>query len=205
GYVGTVRENLFRDLSDRAHAAFEKGSGGEMHDTTGRPAKMRSLHSSSALVVNVFDHWTRMDPSPLARALGLLGVQEIAFEAQFPTGLEGNPPNLDLAISVRDGSTTAIESKFTEWMIPKTPKRPPLKSKYFPKGSTLWATQGLPRCQGLARAIQDGVTSFTHLDVAQLLKHALGLATQRKGGFSLWYVYMDAAGPEGTTHRAEVD
>jgi hypothetical protein len=71
GYLKTVELNLREPLSARARAAFDAGDGGELSDSRSRPAKMRALHSSSALAVNVFDYWTAHDPAPLAKALQL--------------------------------------------------------------------------------------------------------------------------------------
>ena len=82
-----------------------------------RPAKMKALHSSSALAVNFFDLWTGRDPDPLKKALNLdKEILDIQFERQYPTGLAGNPPNLDVALDLEGGLTLAIESKFSEWL-----------------------------------------------------------------------------------------
>src|SRR5438309_8302770 len=101
GYLSTVTANLRAALSPQARQAFERGDGGELKDRASRPAKMRALHSSSALAVNVFDYWTTSDPAPLGGALDLgLEVRSLRFEAQFPTGPDGNPPNLYLAVVI---------------------------------------------------------------------------------------------------------
>ena len=81
-------------MSGQAKAAFERGSGAELLDTPSRPAKMKALHSSSALAVNFFDYWAGTDSSPLQRALDLESqIVKVDFEAQYPTGLTGSPPN----------------------------------------------------------------------------------------------------------------
>lgn len=81
---------------------------------------MHALHSLAALAVNVFDYWTDRALEPLVSVLGLQGrAMKLAFECQFPTGLGGTPPNLDVAIFFQDTSLTAIESKFSEWLTPK--------------------------------------------------------------------------------------
>src|SRR6266436_734830 len=99
GYVPTIQENLRQPLSPGTERALTQGSGSELRETRNRPAKMRALHSSAALVVNIFDYWTLRDKAPLAAALGLEEqIISIEFEAQFPTHLDGKPPNLDLAI-----------------------------------------------------------------------------------------------------------
>ena len=88
GYLVDVRSNLFKPMAPRTEAAFKKGSGSELKDTPNRPAKMKALHSSSALAVNFFDFWTEQDKSALQRALSLdMAITSITFEEQFPTGL----------------------------------------------------------------------------------------------------------------------
>jgi restriction endonuclease-like protein len=176
-----------------------------LKDTPVRPAKMRALHSSSALVVNVFDYWRAPGATRLGTALGLNSdVQSIQFEAQFPTGLDGNPPNLDLALVLKDGITVGIESKFTEWLHAKSPERAAFKPRYFPPATGLWDSRALHQSQLLAHAMSEGATTYRHLDAAQLLKHALGLATQVGSKFTLLYVYFDWPCVEADLHRSEI-
>ena len=205
GYLSTVAANLRAALSTQAKQAFERGDGGELKDTASRPAKMRALHSSSALAVNVFDYWTTRDPAPLGGALELGSeVRSLRFEAQFPTGLDGNPPNLDLAVVLANGTTVGVESKFTEWLHAKTQQREAFKPKYFPDGKGLWQARGLRQSQALAQAMGTGATVFRHFDAAQLLKHALGLATQLGDKFAILYLFYDWPCAEAEAHRAEV-
>ena len=204
-YLETYERNLFRPLSAKALAAFERGHGSELQDTPSRPAKMRALHSSAVLAVNVFDHWSGNDAGPLLEALGLDStLTSLDFETQFPTGLAGTPPSLDVALTLGCGETIGIESKFTEWLTPKRSTRTAFKDKYFEGGATLWANAGLPACQALAADMQDGSEHFRHLDAAQLLKHTLGLATQHGDRFSLYYVYFDLPCPASAGHRDDI-
>jgi len=207
GYLATVEANLRHPLSAVARAAFDNGSGSELRDGPSRPAKMKALHSSSALAVNVFDYWSERNTAPLMAALGLPeSAGSPMFEAQFPTGLPGNPPNLDLAIELQSGAVVGFESKFTEWLTPKDSKREHFKPKYFASPEGLWALRALPACQTLVAQIHAGAEVFRYLDAPQLLKHALGLATQCADRFSLHYLYFDCvAGKESTLHRAEID
>ena len=208
GYVESMEVNLFQPLSSVALMGFNNGSGSELIDAITRPAKIRALHSSAALAVNVFDYWTTRDAAPLARALREPGehgaIEEMAFERQYPTGLGGNPPNLDIALRFASGLTVAIESKFTEWMTPKAMCGEVFRPAYFPAADPIWRSRGLHRCQHLAEALQAGTEGFRWLDVPQLLKHALGLASAVPGQFSLHYIYFDHPGPEGAVHRAEI-
>ena len=199
GYVTSLDANLWRPLSATSRAAFEKGSGSELK------GKMHALHSSSALAVNFFDYWTSADPTVLRDVLELPATpMSIEFEAQFPTGLRGTPPNIDVAIILDSGHTVAIESKFTEWLTRKPVRKPAFKPKYFPVGEELWESKGLRACQSLAVDIQGGRQRFLHFDAPQMLKHALGLATQVRESFNLWYFYFECCGRESAVHNAEI-
>lgn len=205
GYLKVVEQNLWRPLSASARAAFEKGSGSELRRSSDGRVKMCALHSSAALALNVFDHWAERDAAPMLKALGLDGSVKgsLRFEAQFPTGLRGTPPNLDIAFELESGLLVGIESKFTEWLTPKRKGSGPFKPKYFEDGATHWEAVGLSASQALAADLADGVTHFRFLDAPQLLKHALGLAQDRRT-FSIRYVYFDSASDEGRMHRDEI-
>jgi len=205
GYLSDVASNLQRPMSPQTKLAFERGSGSELQDTPSRPAKMKALHSSSALAVNFFDTWVSERPTALQRSFGFdREIVSVAFEAQFPTGLTGIPPNLDVALELSDGFVIGIESKFSEWLGPKSNNKTFFKAKYFPCGPGLWAERGLPESQNLASRMNIGELQFQYLDVPQLLKHALGMATQLVDQFSLYYVYLDWPGKESAVHCDEI-
>jgi len=205
GYLTDVASNLLRPINSKTRLAFENGSGSELQDTPTRPAKMKALHSSSALAVNVFDSWVSRDKSALQAALQIdREISSVSFESQFPTGLTGNPPNLDVTLELADGFVIGIESKFSEWLSPKPVNKEPFKSKYFPDGVRLWKERGLPVSQELAEQMNSGATRFRYLDAAQLLKHALGMATQLGDQFSLYYMYLKLPGKESNIHAEEV-
>ena len=200
GYVDHVDTNLWKPLSAHARAAYEKGAGSELE------GHMKALHASSALVVNFFDYWTDKPKAPLLSALGIDAddIQSLDFEAQFPTGLGGTPPHLDLAITLGSGAVIGIESKFTEYLDRSTQGRGSFRPSYFPTSEGLWAAKGLPACQALAEELRDHQHHFEHLDPWQLLKHALGLATSSGPNFSLWYLYYDCLGPRSDAHKREI-
>lgn len=205
GYLSSYDQNLFRPLNQQSKAAFENGSGSELGDQPTRPAKMRALHSSSALAVNFFDAWVGLDVEPLLEILGLDSeASNIQFEGQYPTGLPGKPPNLDVVLKLKNGLVVGIESKFTEWLTPKSAAKPPFKEKYFPTGKGVWEKVSLPETQRLADEMQAKAVTFRYLDAPQLMKHALGLATHHRSNFRLLYVYFDAGGSEGTSHKLEI-
>ena len=206
GYLESVAANLHRPMSPRTLAAFQAEEAAELKDYPRYPAKLRALFSSAALVLNLFEHWTGRDAAPLLRALDIAGtVQGIDFEARFPISAEGTPPNVDVAIRLAGGRCIGIESKFTEWHTPRRPAKIRFKDKYFPGDLKLWNSRGLPACQALAEEIQDGRTRYRFFYATQLLKHALGMATQCPGGIGIYYLYYDWSGPAAREHRKEIE
>ena len=222
-YLGTVGANLRQCLSTRALDGYANGDGSELKDTSRGPAKMKALHSSAALAANFFDYWTdRDDKLLLLGALNIEGnaTEPLTFEAKFPTRVSENPPNkhpnLDIAISLSSGHVVAVESKFAEWTgkhTKITSQSRTFAEKYFGYSPGLWEEQELPQCQVLAdeirRGIQRGEYIFHLLGAEQLLKHALGLATQRGktefsphyNEFTLYYLYYDWAGESAEARR----
>ena len=173
---------------------------------------MSALHSSSALAANFFDYWTDRDRTPLLSAFGIDSDSggSLDFEAQFHMGLRGTPPHLDVALTLSTGFIVAIEGKFTEHLKRSTRGRSNFTVSYFPKSGGLWTGKGLSDCQALAESLwteelHGGRQRFEYLDPRQLLKHALGLATQLGGGFSLCYLYYDWPGKSPEAHRREID
>ena len=209
GYLPTVRDNLLQPMTADTKAAFERGGGQELIDGPRQPAKMRALHSSAALVVNVFDYWVERGREPLRQAMGMGSpIDRVALERPYPTGLRGTAPHLDLTLTTRAGVVCAWESKFTEWLVYKAAGGEPFKGAYFANHAKHWASVGLPQCQSLAEALRDehmiGRNMFCYLDAPQLLKHALGLAGNLRD-FALGYIYYDAPGHEAATHRRELE
>ncbi|MBZ5608328.1 MAG: hypothetical protein LAP38_08725 [Acidobacteriia bacterium] len=206
GYVPSLDLNLFQPMSPDTVAEFSRGSGGELRPRRATsPPKIHALHSSSVLACNAFDYWRTAGINLVAEAFRIdpPHVGRLTFEAQFPTGLPGNPPNLDVALWLESGQVWAIESKFTE-PFGRKKSGPAFKAKYFPAGLPVWTHHGLPRSAMIASALQSGSVSFGHLDAAQLLKHALGLQIRGAGRFTLCYLYVGDDAPEGSSHEAEI-
>src|SRR5690349_23799376 len=119
-YVMSLSNNLRQELSSGAIRDFERGSASEIRQRGIRPPRMHALRSSSALTVNVFDYWRSRDPHPLQRAFGLRDrITNVSFEERFPTGLNSNPPNVDVVLTLEGNQRIAIDSKFTEWLVPR--------------------------------------------------------------------------------------
>jgi hypothetical protein len=203
GYAARLEDNLRTAALPATLAAFDRPGTSELAPGRVRPARILALHSSAALVINVFEPWCERDAAPLLRALGIAASgATLQFERPLPTGLEGDPPYIDVALELDSGQIVAIESKFTEWLTPRPRHCVQLKQKYF--AAPHWAQCGLARCQALAEDLQARAERFKHLNAAQLLKHALALARSGRAG-SLYYLYYDLPGPESNAHRAEIE
>jgi len=206
GYVLDDRANLYASLSPEFAKALSDAGGGELKDQRNHPAKIRALHSSAVLAINVFQVWEGRQGPELPAAFGLEGqLAGVAIEQQFPSGLRGTPPTLDVVLTLADDRLIAIESKFTEWMTKKRIKLDDFSSKYLKADQGHWAACDLPKCQKLAADIASGKESFRQLDALQLLKHALGLQRNVEGRFSLLYLYYDYEGKSDIAdlHREE--
>ena len=173
---------------------------------------MRALHSSSAVAVNLFDHWTGRDKNLILSALGFQPDpgNALDFEAKFHTGFGCTPPHLDVAITQSDGFVVALECKFTEHLKRSTRGKSSFTASYFPRSSSLWNEHGLPACQEFAQDLREeelrgGRQRFEYLDPRQLLKHVLGLARQLGQRFNLCYLYYDWPGERPAAHRRETD
>ena len=190
GYAARLEDNLYSEMSEQALEEYGGAAGQELVDRPdGKPAKMRALESSSALVLNVFEHLRQTNLKAIGAILNIAEpVADVRFEATFPTGLRGTPPTLDIAVTSPSGHVCGVESKFCEPYRSKN-KSDPFRAWYFPDGAGLWEARGLPRCEQLARNLRDRSITFEYLDVAQLLKHALGLFNQVEQAtlLHLWY------------------
>jgi hypothetical protein len=205
GCVRELADNLRAPLDCATLGELRRGS--ELTPGAARPARFYSLCSSAALVVNVFGWWRGRDQTALLQALQVGGPGGTALELEkaLPTGLPGDPPTVDVALYRPDGRCVAIESKFAEWLTPRPRSKRAFKDKYFAQGRPVLAAAGLPRCQALAEELQAGRERLKYLNGAQLLKHALGLASNGLRTSSLVYLYFDRPGKEGSAHRAEAD
>lgn len=204
GYTLNLNDNLFRPLSDPSEREFLAGRGDEL-GKPGSKAKMRALHSSAALVVNVFEYWRNRDASAIAKACGaaIAGSVEMHYEATHANALGGPPSHLDVQFSgACDSKPLAVEAKFTETYARHT--RRTLASDYASRPG-LW--RGLPGCEKLAHRLREEQTkrtTFEHLDAPQLLKHILGLYTAYRTGFTLLYLWYSVDSAEVQSHRREI-
>lgn len=214
-YVDALEINIFgKSLYAETIKNFMEGDGGELKDSKNNRAKMKAIHSSSALPVNIFQYWQYKDPIPILYACRLTNrkmfdqnfqTNGIRFEQKFEISPNRKffprKPNLDVVID-HNKMVYAIESKFTEpYQSGKKPQG--LREAYFSQ-KDLW--KGMENLKELAVSLSTGKAGFEYLDVAQLIKHILGLKNKKKkSGFVLLYLWYDVIGPEGTAHRAEIE
>lgn len=204
GYTRNLNDNLFLPLGTEVEMEFRKGKGDEL-GADSKKAKLQALHSSSALVVNVFGYWRTRNIVSLAKACAIYkGMTELKFEQTHPTPLGGIPPHLDVKFHGVGLKPVAIECKFTETY--RLHLKRMMKPSYYTSES-LWSE--LPACHKLVGRIHKeeiGRSSFNYLDVPQLLKHILGLTTEFGAtGFELIYLWYEVPSQEAKRHRYELD
>jgi len=206
GYTLSLVDNLYCPLSPEALEEFSHGRGDELGSSENR-GKMQALHSSSALVANVFEYWRNRNIAFIAEACGASsGISRMRFEATYPTPLGGIPPHLDIEFTGTHVRALVAESKFTETYRRHTRRR--IKRVYVGRPA-LWS--GLPNCEALVKLIYDEQkkkTSFEYLDAPQLLKHILGLNYEtrfKEKGFTFLYLWYEIPSLEADKHRSEIE
>ena len=215
-YTRTLNQNLFEPLTPGVLAQFMAGDGGEipLHPEPGIPGKMNAVHSSSALGVNIFHYWNRLNlVSEIAAACGLCQSGSakqwvLRFEEKLKiAGIKSaRCPNIDVVIYDREENPTklfAVECKFTEAYGGR--QHPGLKQAYL-DCEDLWPE--IPALRSIAEEIAGEDQVYHHLHPAQLIKHVLGCRSKlagTNGSFRLLYLWYDALGAAGATHQAEID
>ncbi len=211
-YTQELNQNLFQPMLPAVKTSFLDGDGGEISGSSDTPAKMQAVHSSSALGVNVFQYWEKIDQVPAIAAAcrfcanGNKSSERIVFEEKFPTGIRNRKaPNIDVVIHNNEKSAFryfAIECKFTEAY--SSEGHGGLAEAYIEE-PTIWSD--IPHLYEFAKTICPNDDHFYYLHPAQLIKHILGLkkACKSKEVFKLLYLWYDALGKDGMIHREEVE
>ena len=210
-YTFELNQNLFEPLEADVRECFEKGDGKETIGNSDSPAKMQAVHSSSALGVNIFQYWKKINRVNLIAAACELCLksnnisEKIVFEEKFEIDSKFQfPPNIDIVIHNSDSyqfNRFAIECKFSEAY--SSQGHSGLKSYYINKKEN-W--EDIPGLKGLAKKISPYDREYTYLHTAQLIKHILGLKKAfGKGRFRLLYLWYDVIGVEGEIHRKEIE
>lgn len=157
GYVLNTLDNLIEGIGFKL---FEKdlidGSGNEL------VSKFNALYSSAALAVNNFAIIKKHIDE--FKFLEYSNFYEGKFERKFPTGLGGTAPHLDFAIE-NNNTVIAFESKYLE-LLDKT-------RVAFPDSYNKIKLNYLD--DFLFTLIERYRGQYLFLDVAQLIKHSIGL------------------------------
>ena len=199
----TLSANLFYPvLSTSSVGEYSAGKGNEFQD------HMKSLCSSSALVVNVFEYWRQNNQaSNIGAACGKYSQDvQMSFEKTHPILEFGTPPHLDVEFIGGKTKPLAIESKFAEPYRSRVTRRNETNLKKYLEAAHVW--QGLPALKQIAEEVlaQEGKrTSWCYLDVPQLIKHVLGLSrAYTPQGFTLLYLWYDLDLEEAKEHEKEI-
>lgn len=210
-YTQSLDENLLEPLLPDVRESFDKGDGNEVNGNPNSPAKMQALHSSSALGVNVFQYWQRINQVPIIAAAcgfcrkGSQVAEHIAFEDKYPIDDRFRfSPNIDVVIHNSSSARYkrfAVECKFSEAY--GSHSHGGLRPTYMDLDN-IW--DDIPGIRELAGSICPDDNAFSHLHPAQLIKHILGLRRAfGKNGFRLLYLWYDVLGEEGALHRREIE
>lgn len=207
-YTQKLDDNLFEPLLPGTKSNFTQADGKEL---TGNPCKMQAVHSSSALGVNIFQYWKKINQvSAIAAACGFCyrnnnTSQDINFEVKFSVNKKFRfSPNIDVVINNSSESrfkVFAIECKFSEAYSSRNHSG--ISPKYI-ELDTIWCD--IPNLLEFAKTISPNDNRFAHLHPAQLIKHILGLKEAfGKNKFRLLYLWYDTIGPESGIHHKEIN
>jgi hypothetical protein len=208
-YTHKLEDNLYEPLDPVYKEQFKAADGGELLDKANSAAKMKALHSSSAIGVNFFHYWGKRGlVKEIAIACGLCAKEntktfDVTFEEKFQIdGSFQRSPNIDVVIKSRESQPDVfgIECKFSEAY---GGSHSGLSEKYI-EMTDLW--KDIPSLYEFAKSISPGDKKFKHLHPAQLVKHILGLKKQCGGkSFKLLYLWYAVPGEDGSAHRKEIE
>jgi hypothetical protein len=183
-------------IHDIAH-----GDGGELARKTKSP-KLHSVYSSCGLALNVFAPW-RLDPHSL-----VIGHHKEfdSLEFEVPCRIFSSraiPPNLDVLLTSGQ-AVLAIESKLTEYLAGGQ------KAIFAPRYDQAVEELADPTWRAQYELVSTTPIVFQYLNVAQLIKHYLGLKQTYAGRpMTLLYLYWEPTDPSDHAafpeHRAELD
>jgi hypothetical protein len=193
GWAVDYRQNLLAPLHTDTVRDFE--AAGEI--TAQGAGRIAAPHSSTALAINVFDVWRDRPLGPLSDALSP-GLQRIVgYEKEHSFGFRrGAQPDVEFVANA--GTHVAVEVKLRE---PYGSVTNEFADRYFDTPG-LW--DRLPALHELAVSIKRGDATFTTLHVAQLIKHALGLAHSYGTDFVLGYLWHHVPSDTGDRHIQEL-
>jgi hypothetical protein len=176
GHLKNVEDNLIEKFDNWIEIQDEllKGQGSELKEKNGE-IKFLSVRSSCALCVNTF--------SLLKKLKEKIGFNEASFEKKLFTGI--STPNLDFCLENND-IIIGIESKFTEIFTEKYPNDKNNLEKYINRDELNYLPVGFEEVIKYYISLDRKL----HLDVAQLIKHCIGLLKNKNNRRArLLYVY----------------
>ena len=182
GCVRDLADNLRVPLDGAALAELQRGS--ELTPGASAPARIYSLCSSAALVVNVFEYWRGRDATPLAARRSASRDRRnlrLTFEEPLPTGLGRRPA--DHRRRARPAPTAATSrsraSSPSGWCRGRAAS---VRSRTSISRDGDGASGRRPACRAAKRSpriCKTAASGCKLLHAPQLLKHALGLGEER--------------------------
>ena len=168
GYVSANQDNLVDKFDNWTDIERELGEGQGSELKPDKHGKFKAVHSSSALCVNNFAPFKQNKDK--FSFLNHNDFTEATFEKKLPTGLGGTPPHLDFYLE-NNNTVIGFESKFIEILNAKLPNQDNNLTKYQNRQDLDY----LP--DTFSTIIQDYIDyqEKLFLDVAQLIKHSIGL------------------------------
>ena len=191
-YTMDIDSNFFIPLSNDSYMELKNGKGNELLSINNKTPSVQALHSSCALVINIFEYWKQnKEYSIIAKFLGIndKNIVNMNYEKQFTIfNKPKTQANLDVCFEYSDNSFVAIESKYTEPYGLRSGKNI-FSPRYFNE-KNIWSD--LPNLFELANMINKNETVFEYLDASQLIKHVLGLQNviKNKEKYKLVYIYF---------------
>ena len=185
GYVASNSANLISTIDSwkKIEKELDSGQGSELSPDKNGITKFNAVHSSSALCVNNFG----LIKSRINRFsfLNYSDFKEASFEKKLPTGI--STPNLDFYLE-NENVIIGIESKFTETLSEKLPNKSNNLEKYLNRKELKYLPDSFMNL--ISHYI--GNKEKKYLDIAQLIKHTIGLLNaglKRKKKPILVYIY----------------
>lgn len=168
--------NLYENMIDQHKIEYGGGSGGELHESDSKPAKMAAIRSSSAMTFNILGNTDIVlkEENALNHSAG---KYYITYEKQHETidnGKKQQPANLDAMLVSEDGEELIFcEMKMLEWFSNNSGE---LKLAYKTEKNYIHpelAPQFLKAIDVLESSSAN--KDFEHYDVWQMFKHTLAI------------------------------
>lgn len=176
-YVSNLGDNLCEPLLGMHQDEYNRGSGNELNQ------KMRALHSSSALTVNLLGNNSIFFKK---NSLIPAGEYSIEYEKQLRTlNVKGKPANLDAKLlCVEEKIVLFLEIKMTEWMFNSPSK---LKNAYLIQDN-YYNKESFDAFNKVFQSLISNVTDpgvekksiYERYDVFQMMKHIIGIYNEMR-------------------------